>query len=398
MGHPGRPRKQQPYKPGAPVPIAAAACGPERRLGVAKPKRQATPLKLTLGNGYRQDDIAIWRRRTKKGSDETVIDARQYVAGRRIQDMTQTIMDDRGLKAFDMTVPVVDTSHSPRWGGYGPEARAEHERFDRLGKHLGPRDLQFLMSFLGGMGVHGAMLNEAGLEWRCPPDRDIDQRTCAVDAKTGKVDLKTGDTDVGHASSILPAGTAYRIELDLENGGFVVDARSTRRDDEEYRPSANAAARRAVSDKKLDGNPAELVEVIEVAARAMESRRHPDDEIDPDVEAMREMHRVDPPPASPDMDGDVLAIGVVIDIGDIEHFHPWTTVDRAKEVFTTRQIELASVRCRNLLNDAANFFEADDARRHDTTAVIIPVALISPPDDIQFDVGIVREYETVDRT
>lgn len=397
MGHPGRPRKLQPHRPGAPLPIQAAGCGPERRLAVVKPKRPATPLKLTLGNGYRQDDIAIWRRRTKKGSDETVIDARQYVAGRRIQDMTQTIMDDRGLKAFDMTVPVVDTSHSPRWGGYGPEARAEHERFDRLGKHLGPRDLQFLMSFLGGMGVHGAMLHEAGLEWRCSPDRDIDQRTCSVDPKTGKVDLKTGDTDVSRASSILPAGAAYRIELDLENGGFVVDARSTRRDDEEYRPTANTAARRAVSDKKLDGDPAELVEVIEIAARAMESRRHPDDEIDPDVEAVREMHRLDPPPGGGYFAPSDL-LGAVIDIGDIEHFHPWTTVDRAKDVFTTRQIELASLRCRNILNDAANFFESDDAQRHDTTAVITPIALISPPDDIPFDVGIVREYETVDRT
>jgi hypothetical protein len=195
----------------------------------------------------------------------------------------------------------------------------------------------------------------------------------------------------------LSAGEEYRIELDPD-GGFVVDARKTRRADEEYRPTGEAAERRAVSDKrKGDGNPADLVDVIEVAARALHSRRHPDDDVDPDVEAMREMHRLDPPPSGggyfPTSSSD--ALGAVIDIGAIEHFHFWTTVDRAKEVFTTRQIELASVRCRELLTDAADFFEADDAQKHDTTAVI-PVLQISAPDDVPFDVGIVREYEPVE--
>jgi hypothetical protein len=377
MGHPGRPRKLQPYRPGAPLPIQAAGCGPERRLAIAKPKRPATPLKLTLANGYRQDDIAIWRRRTKKGSDDTVIDDRQYMAGRRIEHMMQTIMDYRGLKAFDMTVPVVDTSHSPRWGGYGPEMRNALLLLDRLRGRLGQRDLEFLTNFLWGMGVHGAMLHEADLEWRCPPDRDIDQTTCSVDPKTGKIDLNSGDTDVCRASGIMSVGGSDPVKNTRRNTSTI-----------------------------------DLTEVMEIAGRAMESRRHPDERADPDVGAMREMHRDDPPPTYDNMDGrencafdptgnsngDVLATGAVIDIGDIEHFHPWTTVDRAKEVFTTRQIELASMRCRNLLNDAANFFEADDAQRHDTTAVIIPVALIAPPDDIPFDVEIVREYVTVDRT
>jgi hypothetical protein len=416
MGSPGRPRKQQPYRPGAPMPVPAAGCGPQRRLAAAKPKRLTTPLRLTLGNGYRQDDIATWRRRTKKGSDDTVIDARQYVAGRRIQDMTQTLMDDHGLRAFDTTLPVVDISHSPRWGGYGPEARAEDERFKRLGQHLGQRDLKFLVSVLGGMGIHGAMLNEAGLEWRCPPDRDIDQRTCTVNTKTGKLDLRTGQTDVSGASSILSVGGAYRIEPDFAEGGFAVEGAATPIYSKHKNPNDNGfdvdrrataekvakdASLRVVSDKQQDatgnGEPADLTEIMEVAARALHSKRHPDEGVDPDVEAMREMHRKDPPPAHPDMDGDVVSIGGAIDASSYEHFHPWTTSDRAKSVFTTRQIELASARCRALLNDAANFFETDDAQRHDTTAVIqVAPAQISSPDDIPFDVGNVREYEEVE--
>src|SRR5260370_42183585 len=40
----------------------------------------------------------------------------------------------------------------------------------------------------------------------------------------------------------------------------------------------------------------DLAEIMEIAARALHSKRHPDEEVDPDTEAMREMHRKDPPP------------------------------------------------------------------------------------------------------
>jgi hypothetical protein len=379
--------------PGDPTPIPAA---PGRHLAPpARAKQKAPPLKLTLGNGHRHDDLAIWYHRRQKGSDATVIDRRQYIAGRRIEHMMETIMDHRGIKAFDMTIPVVDTSHSERSGGYGPELREALLLFDRLRAHLGSFDLAYLTNFLGGMGIHGAMLHEAGHPWRYEPDHDKDEN--------GEYPDLLAAPGILPANNLPPRERAFHSKHKVPHEvGFGIDRRKAATD------RATAAREQAVRESKAEikreaardelesdlrpwsesgyqpgyGADLDVVEINEVWTKALESDRNPD-KPDPAVDALRKMLRTNPPPVYDDMrdagsrnisanvrNDDVIAGGAVIDIGDIENLHPWTTVDRAKQVFTANEIRQGSLRGRNLLSRAAELFEINDARRNDTTAVI----------------------------
>ena len=84
----GRPRKQRPWRPGAPAPIQAAGCGPERRLAVRQPNRPGSRLRLKhTPTGHAQDWLEIQHRRKKKGSAATVINDIQYLAGKQFQHL-----------------------------------------------------------------------------------------------------------------------------------------------------------------------------------------------------------------------------------------------------------------------------------------------------------------------
>src|SRR5713101_8286486 len=133
----GRPRKQKPWRPGAPAPIQAAGCGPERRLTVPSPAKHGT-LRLTP-TGYAQDLLGTWRRRKQKRSHRnpgaTIINDRQYEAGRAIEHMIDAMAGKGNLRSFDLTVPVVDQSFRHRQGG-DPKFRDAYDRLAELEKHL----------------------------------------------------------------------------------------------------------------------------------------------------------------------------------------------------------------------------------------------------------------------
>ena len=147
----GRPRKQKPWRPGAPAPIQAAGCGPERRLTVPSPAKHGT-LRLTP-TGYAQDLLGTWRRRKQKRSHRnpgaTIINDRQYEAGRAIECMIDAMAGKGNLRAFDLTVPVVDQSFRHRQGG-DPKFRDAYDRLAELEKHLGKRDFWFVTNVLLG--------------------------------------------------------------------------------------------------------------------------------------------------------------------------------------------------------------------------------------------------------
>jgi len=71
-------------------------------------------LRLTP-TGYAQDLLGTWRRRKQKRSHRnpgaTIINDRQYEAGRAIEHMIDAMAGKGNLRSFDLTVPVV-TNHS----------------------------------------------------------------------------------------------------------------------------------------------------------------------------------------------------------------------------------------------------------------------------------------------
>jgi hypothetical protein len=422
----GRPRKQKPWRPGAPAPIQAAGCGPERRLTAPSPVRHGT-LRLTP-TGYAQDLLGTWRRRKQKRSHRnpgaTIINDRQYEAGRAIEYMIDVLAGKGHLRAFDLTVPVVDQSFRHRQGG-DPNYRDAYSQLMDLQEHLGNRDLEFVMTVLGGMGIHGAMLREAGLPWR-PSDEGAAAAAihdicigAGILSRSGAHKIvpnfanpakeTSGSFEVEDQQSLTPLGRTGPIDrrhLIPNENGFVVDEVT------ENTKTAKTAARRVVSDSKagieLEARRDELenirglkdtgskvrraalesigdtVEIMEVASRALHSKRHPDEEVDPDTEAMREIHRKDPPP---DKTGngaatDVNSIGSVVSFEDLLYADR-STRQRAIDAFGMTACELASYRFRALLSKVADFLEADE-RRYDTTAVISEPAQITQGNDIPF--------------
>jgi hypothetical protein len=203
--------------------VAAAGCGPERHLTVPSPKQRANTLRLTP-TGYAQDLIGTWHHRRKKrdpkrpGHVETIINDRQCLAGREIEYMIGIIAGQDGdLRSFDLTVPVVDTSFRHRMPMMDKERTRAKEKADGLYKHLGRRDFLFLFKVLAGFGVHGAMLDEAGHNWR--PD---DPAAAAA----------IGNICAGGSGALSRPG-AYRIDRDSDSfsperqkrGGFEVHDR-----------------------------------------------------------------------------------------------------------------------------------------------------------------------------
>jgi DNA invertase Pin-like site-specific DNA recombinase len=107
----GRPRKQRPWRPGAPAPIQAAGCGPERRLAVRQPNRPGSRLRLKhTPTGHAQDWLEIQHRRKKKGSAATVINDIQYLAGKQFQHLADIAAKADTVKSIDWSVPTVDRS------------------------------------------------------------------------------------------------------------------------------------------------------------------------------------------------------------------------------------------------------------------------------------------------
>src|SRR5713101_167354 len=121
----GRPRKQKPWRPGAPAPIQAAGCGPERRLAVRQPSRPVGGTLRLTPTGYAQDLLGTWRRRKQKRAGKG------------------------NLRSFDLTVPVVDQSFRHRQGG-DPKFKDAYDRLMELQEHLGHRDFWFVANVLYG--------------------------------------------------------------------------------------------------------------------------------------------------------------------------------------------------------------------------------------------------------
>jgi hypothetical protein len=444
MAKSGRPRKQQPWRPGAPAPIQAAGCGPERRVAVHQPIRPVGGTLRLTPTGYAQDLLGTWRtrkqKRTHRKPGATIINDRQYEAGRAVEAWIEAMAGKGVLRAFDLTVPVVDQSFRHRQGG-DPKFRDAYRAIMELRDHLGKRDLEFVMTVLGGMGIHGAMLREAGLPWRQGDEGAAAQAILEICSGGGPLTRpgayrinpnfakpaqeKSGSFEVEDRQSLTPLGRTGPIDrkhlLPNENG-FVVDEVT------ENTKTATSSARRAVSDNKaaieLDARRDELenlkglkdpkskarrealeskddlVEIIEVATRALHSKRHPDEDVDRDTEAMREMHRINPPPdrAGHGAAADMNSIGSVVSFEDLLYADR-STRQRAIDEFGITACELASSRFRALLSKVADFLEADE-RRYDTTAVISEQAEITQGNDIPFDVGIFEdamftELETV---
>ena len=419
----GRPRKQRPWRPGAPAPIQAAGCGPERRLAVRQPSRPVGGTLRLTPTGYAQDLLGTWRRRKQKRSHRnpgaTIINDRQYEAGRAIEHMIDAMAGKGNLRSFDWTVPVVDQSFRHRQGG-DPKFKDAYDRLMELQEHLGHRDFWFVANVLYGQGIHGAKLHEAGLPWRLKDDTPISAAGGILsgggsykivpefsDAST----LKQGSFDVEDRQSLTPLGRAGAIyskhKLPNENG-FVVDEAT------ETEKAARGAARRTVSDNKSDiklearrdeienirglkdpkskARRDELestgdLEIMEIAARALNSKRHPDEEVDPDTDAMREMHRKDPPPDSTghgersrDAENSVAGTDSFEAILDSTK----TTRQRAIDAFGMTACELASSRFRALLSQTADFLDNKAGEQRDTTAVIPEPAQITQGNDIPF--------------
>jgi hypothetical protein len=429
----GRPRKSAPWKPGEPV--KAAGCGPERRLAVRETKLPGNTLRLTP-TGWAQDLLGTWRRRRKKSSIETVIDDRQYIAGRTIEHLVDAVAGIGKLRAIDLSVPVVDTSFTHRLGG-DPDARVAGEHLFALREHLGRRDCEFVMNVLFGMGIHGAMLHEAGMQWRLGDDIGEGARQLAAGILAGGGQYKinpdfsdasagrSGSFEVQDRQSLEATGRAGAIlrkhKLPNENG-FAVD------DDMENQKTVKRAARTVVSDSKADieleaqrdelddirglndpksrarrdelESTGDLVEIFGIAARAHNSKRQPDAiDVDPDTEAMREMHRTNPPPNRAGHGKERFppenSIGGT-DSFEAILFADRTTRQRAIDAFGMHAVELASMRFRALLSKAADFFEtcapSFDSTMETTHAPA--TAQIAHRPDIPFKVENV-EYETV---
>jgi hypothetical protein len=134
----------------------------------------------------------------------------------------------------------------------------------------------------------------------------------------------------------------------------------------------------------------DMVGIMEVAARALHSKRHLDEDVDPDTEAMREMHRKNPPPdrAGHGAATDMNSIGSVVSFEDLLYADR-STRQRAIDEFGITACELASSRFRALLSKVADFMEADE--HLDTTAVISEPAQITQGNDIPFAVGIFED-------
>jgi len=226
----GRPRKQRPWRPGAPAPIQAAGCGPERRLAVRQPNRPGSRLRLKhTPTGHAQDWLEIQHRRKKKGSAATVINDIQYLAGKQFQHLADIAAKADTVKSIDWSVPTVDRSFTYPIGVNQDRLEAT-ARLIGLRQYIGPRAFQFLWNVLHrGTGIDGAILHAAGHEWRCPPDRDEDQRSRTVDPRTGEKVPNSGKTDVQLASGILEKNRAVRITADFadaaqnKGGSFEVE-------------------------------------------------------------------------------------------------------------------------------------------------------------------------------
>jgi hypothetical protein len=216
-------------------------------------------LRLTP-TGYAQDLLGTWYKRKQKRSHRnpgaTVINDRQYAAGRAIEHMIDAIAGKGNLRAFDLTVPVVDTSFVHRQGG-DPKYRDAYAQLMGLREHLGNRDLEFVMTVLGGMGIHGAMLREAGLPWR-PSDegaaaaaiREIcsgggtlvrggSYKIAPTFANPAKE--KSGSFEVEDRQSLTPLGRTGPIDrkhLIPNENGFVVDevTENTKSPSGDFRP------------------------------------------------------------------------------------------------------------------------------------------------------------------
>jgi len=291
-----------------------------------------------------------------------------------------------------------------------------------------------------GQGIHGAMLHEAGLPWRT---RDDGAAAAIIEicsgggplAKGGAYKIvpdfsnasinKSGSFEVEDRQSLTPLGRVGPIDrkhlLPNENG-FAVDEAA------EIEKATKGGSRRAVQDSKADiklearrselenirglkdprskarcealESKDDLVEIIEVAARALHSKRHPDEDVDPDTEAMREMHRKNPPPdrAGHGAATDMNSIGSVVSFEDLLYADR-STRQRAIDEFGITACELASSRFRALLSKVADFLDNKTDEQRDTTATI-PAAQITQRDGVPFDVGIFEdavftELETV---
>jgi hypothetical protein len=292
-----------------------------------------------------------------------------------------------------------------------------------------------------GQGIHGAMLHEAGLPWRtwddgaaaaiieiCSGGGGTLGRGGAYKITPDFADAsinKSGSFEVEDRQSLTPLGRVGPIDrkhlLPNENG-FAVDEAA------EIEKATKGGSRRAVQDSKADiklearrselenirglkdprskarcealESKDDLVEIIEVAARALHSKRHPDEDVDPDTEAMREMHRKNPPPdrAGHEAATDMNSIGSVVSFEDLLYADR-STRQRAIDEFGITACELASSRFRALLSKVADFLDNKTDEQRDTTATI-PAAQITQRDDVPFDVGIFEdavftELETV---
>jgi len=118
---------------------------------VPSPAKHGT-LRLTP-TGYAQDLLGTWRRRKQKRSHRnpgaTIINDRQYEAGRAIECMIDAMAGKGNLRAFDLTVPVVDQSFRHRQGG-DPKFKDAYDRLMELQEHLGHRDFWFVANVLYG--------------------------------------------------------------------------------------------------------------------------------------------------------------------------------------------------------------------------------------------------------
>jgi len=265
------------------------------------------------------------------------------------------------------------------------------------------------------------MLHEAGLPWRLKDDTPV-SAAGGILSKSGAYKivpdfsdastLKGGSFEVEDRQSLTPLGRAGAIyskhKLPNENG-FVVDEAT------ETELAARGVARRTVSDNKSDiklearrdeienirglkdpkskarrdelESTGDMVGIMEVAARALHSKRHPDEDVDPDTEAMREMHRKDPPPDSAghgerphDAENSIGGTDSFEAILDANK----TTRQRAIDAFGITACELASSRFRALLSQTADFLDNEAGEQRDTTATIPAPAQITQGNDIPF--------------
>jgi hypothetical protein len=359
-----------------------------------KPPRGPT-LKLTPV-GPQQDILGTWRRRCKKGSTQTVINERQYLAGRAVERRIDDLVG-RGPASVDLTVPAVDRSFEHRLGG-NPVVGAALAWLKRLGGHIGKRDLEFVMAALGGMGIFGAMLREAGHEWRCPPDRDgpvgeasgilAKRRSCSIepefaDASTGK----SGNFDVFDREKERPVHSRHKVPRDtgIPDQGELNEkaARSARREAVAI-SKAELAEEAKIDAEGKDYLPADLLDAFSVAARALKPCNP--DLNEADDEAIRLMGRKPPP----DITDGGPRNSIASTVADYGFYEPWQTKQRAVHLFGVHKIELASKRVRDVLTKIADFIEQDAAAVESYEPALPQSASpqIAQREDVPFDVGV----------